>query len=198
LGERTTQENSELAIVKLGGKNFSIPDAEALCRRHANGFFYIAGLSLINMIAIATDSGFTMSLGLGVTQLMQIFALTADDRFWMLMSYVVGSGTIALFLLLGWRARHVERWPFVLGMWLYAADSLIFLRYQDYLAFGFHVFWLFFLSAGLGAVAPIRDAKRRVSAPSRSDDTPSEKLPEFLRVKTQSSGTTSPAAPSGA
>ena len=83
-------------------------------------------------------------------------------------------------------------------MSLYAADSLIFLIDQDYYPFGIHLFWLFFLSAGLGAVAPLRAAKRRVSAPRRSDDAPAEKLPDFLRAPPPPSGTASRATSSGA
>lgn len=196
--ERTAQETSEPATVKLAGKDMPIADVEAMCRRHANGFFYIAGLSLINMIAIATKAGFTMYLGLGVTQLMQIFARATGDNFWMLMSYVVGSGLIALFLFLGWRARQIERWPFVLGMSLYAADSLIFLMDQDYYPFGIHLFLLFFLWAGLGAVSHIEATRRRMSAPRRSDDAPAGKLPDFLCAGTPPSGTTSRATSSGA
>src|SRR5262245_48337378 len=94
MSEPADQATTKPATVKLGGKDFSLPDAEAFCRRFANGFFWIAGLSLINMFAIATDSGFAMVLGLGVTQLMQAFALATNDPVWMLMSYVVGCAAI--------------------------------------------------------------------------------------------------------
>src|SRR5262245_21881874 len=183
--------------VRLGAKDFSIPDAEAFCRRFANGFFWIAGLSLINMIMIATESGYAMLPGLGVTQVMQGFALATSDPGWTLMSYVVGCAVVALFVFFGWRARQIERWPFILGMSLYALDTLIFLAVRDFVALGFHLFWLLFLSIGLRAVSAIRAAKERASAPEESD-AQSGPLPDFLRAGTVSSDRNSPAAPSGA
>jgi len=191
------QATSQPATVRLGRKDYSIPDAEAFCRRFANGFFWIAGLSLINMISIATDSGYAMLLGLGVTLLIQAFALATNDPGLMLMSYVVGCAAVALFVFLGWRARRIERWPFILGISLYALDTLIFLASRDFVALGFHLFWLLFLAVGLQAVSPIRAARRGVPTPDGSDAQPGP-LPAFLRAETASSDRKSPAAPSGA
>jgi len=176
--------SEQVATVKLGTKDFSIPDAEAFCRRFANGFFWIAGLSLINMIAIATGSRVVMILGLGVTQVIQLAALTTDEDGWMLLFYLVGAGATVLFIFLWVRARRIERWPFILGMSLYALDSLIFLPDQDYISFGFHMFWLLFLSIGLRAVSPILAARRQASQPVQPDAAAAE-LPTFLRERSQ-------------
>ena len=54
------QTTGKGVTVKLGRREFSLFDAEAFCRRFANGFFWIAGLSLLNMIMMATDSGYSM------------------------------------------------------------------------------------------------------------------------------------------
>jgi hypothetical protein len=62
---------------------------------------------------------------------------------------------------------------------------------------GFHVFWLLFLSAGLTAVAPIRDARRRLATPGGPDDAPApEKLPEFLHARKPATASTSAPASS--
>jgi len=171
--------SEEVATVKLGGKDFSIPDAEAFCRRFANGFFWIAGLSLINMVALATDADFTMTLGLGVPLLVQVRAMAAGDDGGMLMSYLIGGGATALFIFLGMRARRIARWPFLLGMSLYAVDSLIFLAIPDWVSFGFHLFWLWFLSVGLTSVPPILAARRQ--AVPQAAAMPVGEVPAFLR-----------------
>jgi len=178
--------SEQAATVRLGTKDFSIPDAEAFCRRFANGFFWIAGLSLINMItmAMATGSRVVFFLGLGVTQDFQLAALTMDDDVFTLIAYLVGGGATALFIFLGLRARQIKRWPFILGMSLYALDSLVFLVDQQYISFGFHMFWLLFLSIGLQAVPPILAARRQASQTARPDE-PAGELPTFLRERSQ-------------
>jgi hypothetical protein len=188
--------NSSL-MLKIGRRDYSLAAAEALCRRQATDFYWISGLSLINMIALAAGWDFSMALGLGATQLIQAFGMVAQDRGVMLGFYAAALAVMALFAVLGWRARQIERWPFLLGMWLYAADSVIFLIFQDYLALGFHVFWLLFLSAGLTAVAPIRDARRRLATPGGPDDAPAQgKLPEFLHARKPATASTSAPASS--
>jgi hypothetical protein len=187
-GPDGSRADESLAIVKIGRREYSLGTAEALCRRQATGFYWIAGLSLINMIALAADWNFSMYLGLGATQLIQAFGMVAakqDQGVAMLAFYAAALAVMALFGFLGWRAQQIKRWPFVLGMWLYAADSVIFLVFQDWFAVGFHVFWLLFLSAGLSAVRPIQNARRSLPASGGRDDVPEqEKLPEFLRAGT--------------
>src|SRR5262249_14882161 len=119
------------------------------------------------------------------------------DPDWPMDSYILGCGAIALFVFFGWRARRIERWPFILGMSLYALDSLIFLAARHWVAVGFHLFWLMFLSVGLQAVAPIRAARRPIAAPDGSDAQP-QALPAFLRRETVPRDGKTPAAPSGA
>jgi hypothetical protein len=148
--------------VKIGSKEYSLAAAEALCRRQAAGFYWIAGLSLINAIALAADWNFSLYLGLGVTQIVQVFAMVAVEPSMKAGFYVATLAVVALFGFLGWQARQIKRWPFVLGMLLYAADSVIFLAIQDVVAFAFHMFWLVFLWVGLRAVGPVQDARRRL------------------------------------
>lgn len=62
------------------------------------------------------------------------------------------------------RAGRIVRWPFVVGMSLYAADSLIFVVAQDYIGLGFHAFWLVFLWTGLRTVGPIQAARAHRAA----------------------------------
>jgi cytochrome bd-type quinol oxidase subunit 1 len=91
---------------------------------------------------------------------------------------------IAIFAVFGWRARQIERWPFIVGMWLYAADSVIYLVFQEFVAFGFHIFWLVFLWMGLIWVKPIHDTRRRPASRGGQDgESEPAKLPEFLRVE---------------
>jgi hypothetical protein len=175
----TGGEKSSLVTVNIGGKDFSLAEAEALCRWYASGFFWIVGLSLINinMVTIAAaDLDFTILdvtgyLGLVAPEAMQVFATVVKDRAWIVGWYVAGLTPIALFGVLGWRARQIERWPYILGMWLYAADSLILLKI-DYLAFGSHMLLLLYFALGRSFVLRLQGA-RQAKAPSPAGSSPS-------------------------
>jgi branched-chain amino acid transport system permease protein len=166
--------------VNLGGKDFSLPDAEAFCRRYANSFYYLSGLWLIYTIAMA--AGLDVAPALGVVQVMQELA---GEPLRTPMSCAVALAAIALFAFFGWHARQIERWPFVAGGWLFAADSLaplIFLRYHDDLLLGAHALWLLVLSVGGTAVRRIEEARRRAAGRSSNDGAPAEKRPGVLRM----------------
>jgi hypothetical protein len=174
-------------IVKIGRKEFPLARAEANCRRQAAGFYWIAGLSLINMISLVGHWDFSMYLGLGVTEILQAAAMVAwraEVTSVTVGLYAAALAVIALFAVFGWRARQIERWPFVVGMWLYAADSVLFLVFQDFFAFGFHIFWLVFLWMGLIWVKPVQDVRRRLESAGGPDGAsePAE-LPAFLRAE---------------
>ncbi len=176
-----TSPNNSGPIVKVGSREYPLAVAEARCRGQARGFYWIAGVSLVNMVAIAQHWDFSMVIGLGVTQVLQFGALMAADSVEMAGWYGAAFAAIALFGFLGWRAGQIARWPFLVGMWLYAADSVLMLVFQEYLSFGFHVFWLVFLWAGLIHVRPIQDARRRRLQDAGPGDAPAPaKVPEFL------------------
>jgi len=187
-------------IVKIGRKEFPLARAEANCRRQAAGFYWIAGLSLINMISLAERWDFSMYLGLGVTEILQAAAMVASragEGGVTVGFYAAALAIIAMFAVFGWRARHIERWPFVLGMWLYAADSVIFLVFQDFFAFGFHVFWLVFLWMGLIWVKPVQDARRRLESAGGTDGASEPaKLPAFLHAEKKPAAAVAPSASS--
>jgi uncharacterized membrane protein (UPF0136 family) len=180
-------EDGSGPIVKIGRKEFPLARAEANCRRQAAGFYWIAGLSLVNMISLAGRWDFSMYLGLGVTEILQAAAMVAsraqEDGLTVGL-YAATLAVIAMFAVFGWRARQIERWPFILGMSLYAVDSVIFLVFQDFFAFGFHIFWLVFLWMGLIWVKPVQDARRRLVLAGRPDGaSETAKLPDFLHAE---------------
>jgi hypothetical protein len=174
-------------ILKIGSTSIPLATAEAHCRRGAAVFYWIAGLSLINMIALAGHWDFSMVVGLGVTEILQAAAIVAgkaEEPGVMVGLYAATLAVIALFAVFGWRARQIERWPFVLGMWLYAADSVIFVVFQDFFALGFHVFFLVILWFGLIWVRPVQSARRCLASAGGPDDAVDpEKMPEFLRAE---------------
>ena len=113
----------------------------------ASWFFWIAGLTLISsMIANLGNQSFGFIIGLGITQL-------ADN---LGNNVVVTLGfdllLASLFFFLGRKARQTQGWAFILGIILYALDSLIFIAIQDYVGLIFHAFVLLGLLGGLQAL----------------------------------------------
>jgi hypothetical protein len=118
---------------------------EAQRRSGGQWFYWVAGLSLINTVLDLTGQDWRFLLGLGVTQLVQELAQSADGG---TKAGLVGLGVIVLFAALGQRAVFGHRWAFVLGMVLYGLDGAIFLLIQDWVGVGFHAFALVMISRG--------------------------------------------------
>lgn len=151
-------------------------------RNGGAGWFYaIAGFSIINLVILAAGGGVNFLIGLGTTQLIDVLCMTLAEQMehpaGVVVRIVGGAVTVViacLFLLFGFFARR-GHWPvFIGGMVLYAIDGLIFLWFQDWLSFGFHIFALFALSGGLKAQFQLDQIERRsqmaeIFSPDRND-----------------------------
>lgn len=127
----------------------------------ANWFFWIAGLSVVNSIINIAEFGIFFPVGLGVTQIIDAFALLggpAGQGIGLFMGAVVAS----VFVLFGVMARKGQNWAFIAGLVLYGADALLFVMVQDWLSIGFHLWGCFGIYSGLKA------AKQLAALPARS------------------------------
>lgn len=133
----------------------------ALIRRMKSGaanFFWIAGLSAINTILAVVQSETRFVIGLAVTQFVDALAFligqNAPESKMILLgiAVVIDLVILGIFVLFGYFAGRVHRWAFITGMILYAVDAVLMLVFQDWLAFGFHLFFLWGLFGGLSAL----------------------------------------------
>jgi len=134
----------------------------------ANWFYWIAGLSIVNSVAMLVGSEWGFVLGLGITQVFDAIALGVTEETEIQgLSQGVSIGVrvfvffidliIALvFVLFGWLANRRHGWAFIVGMVLYAMDGLIFLLVGDWLGVGFHGFALFCIFAGYSALRKLQ------------------------------------------
>lgn len=153
-GERT---------VVVADRRIPLAEAQNRIRNSANWFWWIAGLSVINSLATMFDLKYGMVLGLGVGQLIDGLAFytldgeridpTAMAR---VIHAVLTVAVVGVFVALGWFARRDSLVAFVVGIGLYALDSLIFLVLGDWIAVGFHVFVLVMLAAGMSLLRTVR------------------------------------------
>jgi len=114
---------------------------QARLARSANWFYWVSGLSLVNIFAARENFGFMLGSG----------AVEVAPQFGQTVAVVVDVVVIGGFALLGLLASKRHTWAFVVGMLLYAADGGLYVLAQDYLPALFHAFVLYVLFLGLQA-----------------------------------------------
>jgi len=109
----------------------------------ARWFWWIAGLSLVNVVLYQTGSKTSFIVGLGVTALSD--AALADSK---PVGFVVDAIAIGFFLLMGSQAARGKLWAFYVGLAVYALDALIYVSFQDWMPVAFHALAIFFIGRG--------------------------------------------------
>ncbi|MCH8048228.1 MAG: hypothetical protein IID44_31420 [Planctomycetes bacterium] len=128
----------------------------------ANWFFWIAGLSIVNSVLMLSGTGWGFIIGLGMTQMIDVIAteiaLQEKEAATVLKLVAFGFDLVVAGMCagVGLLARKRFAWAFILGMILYAMDGMIFLLFQDWLSFGFHVFALYGIWNGLKALRQLQ------------------------------------------
>lgn len=121
----------------------------------ANWFYWIAGLSLLNsIIVLAVNGRWSFLVGLGVTQFIDGLSIGLSEQVGsatMVIALVLDLIVAGLFVGFGLLARKPHTWAFILGMVIYALDGLIFLYFQVWLSFAFHIYVLYRLYQGIAA-----------------------------------------------
>ena len=157
-------------------------EVEHRFRVGANWFFWIAGLSLVNSAVILSGSDWSFVIGLGTTQVIDVIATEvaqqpdAPETTVKLVAFgldLVVAGMVVLFGILA-RTRFVT--AFVIGMFLYGIDGLIFVLAEDWLSIGFHAFALFGLWGGLKALRQLKQIQSPASEVVLT--IPSDQLPD--------------------
>jgi hypothetical protein len=113
-------------------------------------FYWIAGMSLINTIALLAGSHWNFVIGLGATQIVDGITKHVGSMA-MLIGLPISLFISAIYAMFGYFACQRARWAFIVGMILYGLDTLIFVAFFDILPLAFHAWALFGLSRGLKA-----------------------------------------------
>lgn len=134
-------------------------------RSGASWFYWIAALSVINTILIEFGSSINFIFGLGITQIIDALVFQwgfdlAPDAFTVLRVFglAITLLIVLIFVLFGIYANKRQRWAFIAGMIVYAIDALAVLfvwEQPDFLAFAFHLFVIWGLIRGLGAISQL-------------------------------------------
>lgn len=127
----------------------------------ASNFYWIAALSAINSIVSIFGGGLVFVIGLGATLVIDFIAKGISDNMGG-NSIVLGMGLLfslvfdLIFVLFGYFAVKGHRWAFITGMVFYGLDALLMLFLQQWLGFGFHLYFMWGIWAGFQALGKIK------------------------------------------
>lgn len=127
---------------------------EERCRAGARWFYWVAALSLVTSLVSLSGSQWGFILSLGVTQVIDALAtgLAAGvGNAAKVVALVLDLSIVGGFGLAGYFAERRAAWVFVLGMSLYALDTLLFVYVRDWLGIAFHLFALYCMFSGFRA-----------------------------------------------
>lgn len=145
--ERAQQLDQRAAVAKMA--------IAGRARAGAKWFYWIAGLSMINSLAVMSGGTFHFAVGLGITLFVDVMARKAGSM-GSILDIVINGFVAGAFVLFGYFAVKAQKWAFLVGMGLYALDGLLLLAAKDYFGVGFHAYVLFAIYRGLAAAEQIQ------------------------------------------
>lgn len=119
-------------------------------RSSAGWFTWIAGLSLLNSLVTVFNGNWNFVVGLGSTQLVDGF-LSNPDGSASIMALAIDFAIAALFYMFSYFGKKRKTWAFIIGMVIYALDTLIFVWVKDLPSIGFHIYALYWIFLGFNA-----------------------------------------------
>ncbi|HEY4678858.1 MAG TPA: hypothetical protein VIJ01_16950 [Candidatus Angelobacter sp.] len=138
-------------------------ETTAALHKGANWLFLIGGLSVVNTVSLISGSTWLFLGGLGVTELAAAIAMQFGTK-GQLIGLFVNLWATAFFVVLGFFARKGQKWAFITGMALYAADALVVLFLQQWLMVLFHGFVFFRLYQGYSSCSELHAFDKRSPA----------------------------------
>ncbi|HEY2364474.1 MAG TPA: hypothetical protein VGK36_25385 [Candidatus Angelobacter sp.] len=139
-------------------------ETTAALHKGANWLFLIGGLSVVNTVSLISGSTWIFLGGLGVTKLAVAIAMRLGTT-GQIIGLLINLWATASFVVLGFFARKGQKWAFITGMALYAADALVVLLLQQWIMILFHGFVFFRLYQGFSSCNELHAFDKRSPAP---------------------------------
>jgi hypothetical protein len=129
--------NENLEVVKM-----DLDESTQEVRKAAYWFYGIAAFSIVNIFLASKGTIFIM--GLGMNQFIDgiVIGLTGE------INYAISLVVPLIFIAIGFFASKCNRWAFVVGGVLYLLDAALYLYFEAWLAFAFHLYILYKLWNG--------------------------------------------------
>ena len=113
----------------------------------ARWFWWIAGLSLVNVVLFHSGSNTSFVVGLAMTTLANVVFVKSLP-----IAILLTAITVGFYFLMGLYGQRGRLWAFYLGLALYVLDALIYMAFQDWMSVGFHVLATYFIFKGVQRV----------------------------------------------
>jgi len=121
--------------------------ASPMVRSGARWFWWIAGLSLVNIVMFQSGSKTSFVIGLGITTLSDVLFVNAKAT-----GFLIDAVALGFFVLVGWLASQGKLAAFYVGLAAYVLDALIYVRIQDWMPVAFHALAIYFIVKGAMAL----------------------------------------------
>ena len=106
----------------------------------ARWFWWIAGLSAVNVACDLAHADFSFVMGLAYTQ----FAHAMFESN-MAIALAIDALFIGGFYLLGLKAQQGQAWAFIVGIVVYLGDALLYMKFAAWMPVAFHALALFYI-----------------------------------------------------
>ncbi len=130
----------------------------------ARWFWWIAGLSLVNLFLFYSGSNTSFVVGLAMTAVAS--AVFTDPK---VIGLMLAALIIGYYVAVGYFAQREKLWAFYLGLLVYVLDALIYMYIGDWMPVAFHAYVIFHLFKGMSAIRGRSDA---VAAPVEQAQSP--------------------------
>jgi hypothetical protein len=121
--------------------------SDPVVRSAARWFWWIAGLSLVNVVLFYSGSTASFVIGLAMTTLASV-AFAGNFP----VAVGLAGLTIAFYFVVGLYAQQQKLWAFYLGLTIYILDGLLYVFFQDWIPVAFHALAVFFIFKGIARV----------------------------------------------
>jgi hypothetical protein len=162
---------------RISGEPTAMTELKRTVRNGASNFYWIAGLSAAYTIFYFFGARFSVVIGLGITQFMDIIALDIAHLYPNSDILIRSSGVIlnifvaGMFAVFGYFATKGKQWAFITGMVLYGLDTILMFVEQDFVGLVFHLFFLWYLYLGLQSINRLNKIVPEITAsPIHKDD----------------------------
>lgn len=145
--ERAAQVDQRIAVGKMV--------TAARARAGAKWFYWIAGLSMVNSIAMIGGGRFHFVIGLGITSVVDAMAKRVGNV-GSVLDLVINGFMAGVFVVFGMFAVKMQKWAFLVGMTLYTLDGLLLLGVRDFLGLAFHAYALFAIYKGFQSAQQVQ------------------------------------------
>ena len=127
----------------------------------ASWFYWIAGLSLINSTIAFAGGSWHFIFGLGVTEIVDaIVTGTNLGTAGKILAFAFAVLIAGMFALFGFLSHKKMRWPFWVGMVIYALDGVLLLLFSAWLPAAVHGYVLYRMFAAVSAVKKLGELEQ--------------------------------------